>query len=78
MANFFKNLNFNFQHLLALIVVIACMVYFFYISGKGFSQVQNNNIVDVKTILGNVLVMVIMHYYRQQGDRKKEDEPKKD
>ena len=76
MANFFKNLNFNFHHLLALIVVITCFVYFFYISGKGFSQVQNNNIVDVKTILGNILVMVIMHYFRQQGDKKKEDDQK--
>jgi len=79
MANFFKNLNFNFQHLLALIIVITCFVYFSYISGKGFSQVQNNNIVDVKTVMTTVLTMVVMHYYRQQGsDKKKDDDLKKE
>lgn len=75
MANFFKNLNFNFQHLLALIIVVSCFVYFFYISGPHYATVQNNHVVDVKTILGNVLVMVIMHYYRQP-EKKKEDEQK--
>jgi len=59
-----------------LIIVITCFVYFFYISGKGFSQVQNNNIVDVKTVMTTVLTMVVMHYYRQGADKKKDDEPK--
>lgn len=66
MANFFKNLNFNFHNLLALIIVVACFGYFFYISGKGFSQVQNNNIVDVKTVMTTLVTMVAMYYFRQE------------
>lgn len=66
MTNFFKNLNFNFQHLLALIIVLTCFTYFFYISGGHFAQAQNNNVVDVKTAMISILTMVAMHYFRQE------------
>ncbi|MBV7531352.1 hypothetical protein [Chitinophaga sp. sic0106] len=75
MANFFKNLNFNFQHLLALIIVVTCFGYFFYISGTHFATVQNNNVVDVKTAMISILTMVAMHYFRQE--KRNIDDPSK-
>jgi hypothetical protein len=53
---------FTFSNILALLIVTACFVYFFWISGPS-KQSENRDIGEVKTAMISVLTLVIGYYF---------------
>jgi|GEM_PF-5923200 len=73
MPNFFKNMNFNFQHILALIIVVAGFSYLFYVSRSNYIHANNNNVVGIIASISSILTMVVMHYFRQEKKSNPDD-----
>lgn len=58
-----KEIKVNFANTLALVVILLCFAYFFYISSSKFPAAMIKDIGDIKIAMITTLTMIVGYYF---------------
>lgn len=69
-----KSVKLQFLHILAILLVVLCFAYFFWISGKTHAEVENHNVGEIKTAMISFVTMVLGYFFGSSRSSAKKDE----